>query len=361
MVWIAALVSLPISFARSASKARRAIDKPPARKPVRIARMASDRSNSISVRPCSPAPAAATRAISSVACGERHGFASGASFKRRELRWRCRLVPPPRLRPRTIFTAPTAGAGWQPCGGAPVVSWSNFGDRLPPSVSFCIGLRDTRRKRLGNACGFQARLGHPQGDAAGLRARIGTHRNRHAGRYRAKTQRQNNEGNEDFEQRKAALAVERLTYMPGLNRCARSSDQPRFAGQPVDGDARRPSLKRQRDLAAGRLAVRIESAFRRCRRRARSRQPSSRQSFPAAAHAWSSAGRTGLSRRRSGTPSRYCSPSPARGPVAASLSRRGLRRRHAPPRPLVSRTTCAASTKPDDAHDHEQFDQGKAG
>jgi hypothetical protein len=64
-----------------------------------------------------------------------------------------------------------------------------------------------RDKRLGNPRCLQTRLSHAEGDTAGLRATVGTHRDRNSGRYRAKTERKNSERDEDFEQRKAPLAV----------------------------------------------------------------------------------------------------------------------------------------------------------
>jgi hypothetical protein len=100
---------------------------------------------------------------------------------------------------------------------APLVSWSNFGDLLAPSVSFCNqAFAIARRKHIGNACGFQARLGEPQRDAASLGTRIRSHRQRHTGQYRAKTERQYNESNEDFEQRETALAVASDVHSGGL-------------------------------------------------------------------------------------------------------------------------------------------------
>jgi hypothetical protein len=65
---------------------------------------------------------------------------------------------------------------------------------------------------LGNARRLQTRLGDAKGDTAGLGTTIGTHRDRNPGRYRGEAECKNNERNQDFEQRKTALAA-----TPGAN------------------------------------------------------------------------------------------------------------------------------------------------
>jgi hypothetical protein len=64
-----------------------------------------------------------------------------------------------------------------------------------------------RHKRLGEPRRLQTRLGQAEGKTAGLRATVGTHRNRNSGRYRAQAERKDNECNKDFEQRETPLAV----------------------------------------------------------------------------------------------------------------------------------------------------------
>ena len=85
---------------------------------------------------------------------------------------------------------------------------TKFRDGLPPpefvrNQTFPVA----RRKRLGNPGGFETGLRNAQCGAIDLRARIGTHRHHHAGRYRAEPQRQDDEGNENFDERKSALAA----------------------------------------------------------------------------------------------------------------------------------------------------------
>ena len=173
--------------------------------------MASDSSNSISVSPCSPPPARGNAGDHPVADRARHGRASGASFSAASLM----AVPSgasTAISTQNDVKRTIGGAGRAALRRTRVAGGTKFRDGLPPpefvrDQAFAVA----RRQRLGNSGGFQTRLRHAQRGAIDLRARIGTHRNHNAGRYRAKAQRQDDEGHEDFDAAQSRARRRRLS------------------------------------------------------------------------------------------------------------------------------------------------------
>ena len=161
--------------------------------------MASDKQQFDQRQPLLAPPARSNAGDQPAADRARHGFASVASFNAASL-----MAVPSGASTATSTQndckAPFAGAGRAPCAGRVSLGGTKFRDGLPPpefvrDQAFAVA----RRKRLGNAGGFETRLRNAQRGAIDLRARIGTHRHHHAGRYRAEPQCQDDEGNEDFD------------------------------------------------------------------------------------------------------------------------------------------------------------------